>query len=130
VIGNFHLIRIDDPGTDLVRNGDNMKGWEGDTRLAVYWNPEFQTWELWRLEANNEYSLCEAWNARLVKGAEVTGKMIDWLLTHDTARGFNVLQYVEDENAKLDAIVEKERVAMFDEIAEKLPWAVEKDGLV
>lgn len=38
---------------DLIHKlhfGDPVKGWEGDTRLGVYWHPEAKRWEVWRVE--------------------------------------------------------------------------------
>jgi hypothetical protein len=129
-INGIELTLIDDPLVDKIQTGDSVLGWEGDSRLAVYFNQKFLTWELWRFEASGEYALQEAWHARMIPAADIAGKMVDWLIRHDSHRGFNLYDHVSAENAKLEAMFAKEQSVFHEQVADGLAWAASKDGMI
>jgi hypothetical protein len=65
---------------DKLHNGDPVRGWAGDPRLAVYWAPP--SWELWRLEHDGEYRL--VW--RGAPGTPFDERLIDMLIAADRYR--------------------------------------------
>jgi hypothetical protein len=73
---------------DIIRrihHGDPTRGWEGDPRLEVYFDGDTRQWELWRLEHDNTYR-------RVVysdPGGQLDTSIIDWLVAHDTRRGYD-----------------------------------------
>lgn len=74
---------------DIVRriqNGDPTKGWEGDPRLEVYFEPALDRWELWRLEHDGQHRMVMASKPGVALDLDV----IDFLVSHDRNRGFDV----------------------------------------
>ena len=79
---------------DIVRriqNGDPTKGWEGDPRLEVYFDPKRKRWELWRLEHDGQYRPVIYSDP----GAILDLTIIDFLVSHDRNRGFDVHRHIE-----------------------------------
>lgn len=65
-----------------VRFGDSVKGWEGDERLAIYWNGDTERWELWRLEDDETYRMV----ARSGVGIPFDDRVVDALVSWDNRR--------------------------------------------
>ena len=65
---------------DKLHHGDPVRGWEGDPRLAVYWNPP--CWEIMRLEADGQYRMV----CRSGAGVPFDERLIDALVAHDRQR--------------------------------------------
>ena len=93
---------MDTPMRDLIhriRFGDPVKGWEGDERLAVYWNGEQERFELWRLEDDGHYRfICRS-------GAGITfdGRIVDALIAWDgRRRSVPLADEITRHNAQLD----------------------------
>lgn len=62
-----------------LHEGDPLRGWAGDPRLAVYWAG---TWELWRLEHDGEYRI--VWRGD--PGTPLDERIIDVLIEWDRRR--------------------------------------------
>jgi hypothetical protein len=65
---------------DKLHYGDPVRGWEGDPRLAVYWNPP--VWEVMRYEADGQYRMV----CRSKPGVPFDERLIDALVEHDRQR--------------------------------------------
>lgn len=129
-VGPVLLERCDgDPFTD-IQDGDSVFGWMGDQRLQLYFNPKFMTWELWRLEYDNEYRLEAAWNARKVATMDIVPTILQFMVHHDQFAGFDAAKSVNSYNDAVDAAKQKEWDAEMDQAAEAVVWAMEKDGLI
>lgn len=63
-----------------LREGDPVRGWEGDPRLAVYWAPD--GWEVCRLEHDGQYRL--VWRGKA--GTPLDERLIDMLVAFDRQR--------------------------------------------
>lgn len=63
-----------------IREGDPVRGWEGDPRLAVYWTDG--GWELCRFEHDGEYRLV----ARSRPDVPLDERLIDLLVANDRQR--------------------------------------------
>jgi hypothetical protein len=63
-----------------LHDGDPLRGWAGDPRLAVYWAGD--CWELWRLEHDGEYRI--TWRGD--PGTPLDDRIIDVLLEADRQR--------------------------------------------
>ena len=103
---------------DRIQNGDPVKGWEGDPRLAVYYEPQEKRWELWRLENDGQYRLF----CRSKPGAQFDESIIDALIAHATRRGFNPRQHVLTVN---EGISWKRSQEMSDYIEEHIAPALQ-----
>lgn len=108
---------------DRLHNGDPALGWEGDNRLTLAFHKPTQQWELWRLEADNQYRLF----ARSKPGKPFPGDIIRELVAHDTRRGFDPKAYVDEHNAKIKLEQEKQQTERNLEFADRLAWAIKKD---
>lgn len=90
-----------DPSLDSVihklHHGDPTKGWEGDPRLAVYFNPVDKTWELHRLEADGQYRIC----GRSKPGIPFDDRVIDELVARDVRRGFDPHMHIVTQNTQV-----------------------------
>lgn len=109
---------------DKLRFGDPTRGWEGDERLALCFEPELERWEVWRLD-HNSYHLVA------VKPADqpLDERIIDRLMAHDSRRGFNIGNAVVANNEAVSAsrarAAEEERTELFDQ----LRFHARKEGL-
>lgn len=118
---------VDGAMTDLIdklHNGDPIRGWEGDPRLAVYWNDP--RWEIWRLEDDNEYRMV----CRSAPGVPFDERLIDRLCEWDMRRRKRDL-HVEIAEAN-DRVRAGKRAAhdeyMTEEVLPRLRHAFRKDG--
>lgn len=83
-----------------VRFGDPVKGWEGDERLAIYWNGDTERWELWRLEDDETYRMV----ARSGEGIPFDDRVIDALIAWDNRRRtISLHEQVMRNNERVDA---------------------------
>lgn len=119
---NGDVMMLEGDVADKIQLGDPTKGWEGDPRLVLAWNRRDQRIELWRRERDEHYHLV----LRGKPGKRVVDMgIIDFLVSNDVRRGFNVEKYVNEHN---DAV--KRNDPSNDRVAaatEKLLWAIKKD---
>lgn len=108
---------------DRLHNGDSTLGWEGDPNFALAYHRPTQRWELWRKEADSQYRLA----ARSKPGLPFPGNIIQYIMEHDTQRGFDPHRHVMDHNAKLDKENNYKRSDKLGEAASRLQWALRKD---
>jgi hypothetical protein len=96
-------IWMDGPMHDLIhriRYGDPVKGWDGDQRLALYFNGETERFELWRLEDDEQYRLV----CRSGVGIPLDERIIDALIGMDgRRRQTNLATEVREHNDALEA---------------------------
>lgn len=106
-----------------LHHGDPTKGWEGDPRLAVYWNPP--RFELWRLETDEEYRIV----CRSNPGVPFDDRVIDSLVAWDVRRRTkNLHDSVVEHNSKIDAERARGAREFFDEeAAPRMAAALRKD---
>lgn len=118
---------IDGAMSELIRKlhfGDPVRGWEGDPRLAVYWNPP--RWEIMRLEADGEYRMV----CRSQPHVPFDERLIDALVAHDrTRRG---VEFLADDIERINEQLEHERRAahhehIAEEIAPRLRHALREE---
>ncbi len=124
---NGRRLWMDGAMTELIRKlheGDPVRGWEGDPRLAVYWAPP--SWELWRLETDGEYRI--VWRGK--PGTPFDERIIDMLLAWDRHRRTVPLHdEITANNERVDAEREadlNEYVA--EEVAPRLAYGLHKEG--
>jgi hypothetical protein len=113
-----------------VQHGDPTKGWEGDPQLCVYAteSPQGISWELVRLEEDNEYRLV----ARSKPGVVFDERIIEMLVARDVRRNpkFDLGQSVIDHNEKIDeGRAQTQDDYMSEEVVPRLRHAFRKDGL-
>lgn len=109
---------------DKLRFGDPTRGWEGDERLALCFNPEAHQWEVWRLD-NATYHLVATRDADL----PLDERVIDHLIARDARRGFNVAKHIEANNESIDAAKARRNDDMMAEHVERLRFEVRKAGV-
>jgi hypothetical protein len=107
-----------------LHNGDPVRGWEGDPRLAVYWSPP--CWELWRLENDGEYRI--TWRGK--PGTPFDERLIDLLVTWDRRRrAVNLHDEITARNEARSAGIAAERNDYIaEEVAPRFAYAVEHNG--
>lgn len=103
---------------DRIQNGDPTKGWEGDPRLALYYEPSEKRWELWRFEVDGEYRLV----CRSKPGVRFNETVIDALVAHDTRRGFDPHKHIVTVN---EGINRKRSADMSEYVAEHVAPALQ-----
>jgi hypothetical protein len=96
---------------DKLHHGDPVRGWEGDPRLAVYWNPP--VWEVMRLEADGQYRMV----CRSKPGVPFDERLIDALVAHDRQRGFQLHAGIVDNNERIKA---EHRAALDERVVEDI----------
>lgn len=106
-----------------LQHGDPTIGWEGDPRLAVYYNGVSRRWELHRFEADGEYRFV----AQSPVGARFDERIIADLVARDRNRGYHPLQTLQHNDR-----VDRKRSAEFqawvsEEAAPRLRHAVRGD---
>lgn len=108
-----------------VRFGDPVKGWEGDERLAVYFNEPARCFELWRLEDDNEYRFV----CRSGPGVVFDERVIDALLKWDRQRRkVGLHEEIAAQHERVDAARENElNEWVAEEMAPRLRHAFRKD---
>lgn len=121
-------VLIVDPVADKLAKGDPTMGWEGDERLALYINPLWALWEIWRLEHDNVMRLVMRLDASR-RGPEVVALAIAKLVQTDTRRGFDVTEAIDKANRDHEAAKDKKAAEVNEEFADRLGHALVKDGL-
>lgn len=126
------LQRIDDPLVAPIRDGYPPLGWEGDARYALYADPQRKSWVLVRLEGDGVYrpEAETTFAAAGVGAIDVVGQLLQFLVSHDTRRGYDVVADVDAHNAALDR--EQDRVfsdRVVNDLAPRLRHALRKDGV-
>lgn len=119
---------MDTPMRDLIqriRFGDPVKGWEGDERLALYWNEIERRFELWRLEDDNEYRFV----CRSGIDMPLDERVIDGLLSMDRHRQARSLHdRIVANNEAVDAARARETEEWIaEEMAPRLQHAFRRD---
>lgn len=118
------VIEIDSEIVDRLHNGDSAKGWEGDPNLVLTWHRGEGRFELWRLEDDGEYRMV----MRGRPGMRILdGGIIDFLVAHDTRRGYNPYADAVRHNLAREAHAAEQRDGAIAEVADKLHWALKKD---
>lgn len=113
---------------DKLHNGDPTKGWDGDPRLEVYFEPIEQRWELWRLEDDNVYRM----TCRSQPGVPFDERLIEHLVAHDRRRFKKSLHdQITEKNEALERAVRAENESyVTEEVNPRLRWALKKDGVL
>lgn len=114
---------------DKIQNGDPVTGWDGDPRLTLarYLDPQTgdERWELWRLEHDGQYRL----TARLPGHRDPSGILRE-LVERDARRGYDLKAAVDRHNAKVQAAADAASADRSMAAAERLVWALKKDGAI
>lgn len=105
-----------------IRVGDPVKGWEGDSRLELYYHREQDRWALLRLEWDGVQRLVRL----LPVGERPDERLVDWLVTHDVRRGYDVASDVERHNDRIDRSAETSFREAAADSADRLVYAVSK----
>jgi len=117
-------VLYDDEVVHKLHKGDPTKGWEGDERLALTWNGKDQRIELWRYEEDGQYRLV----LRGKQGKRVVDLgLIDFLVAHDTQRGYNPYAEAMKANLANEKRLADEQDASIGDVADKLHWALMRD---
>lgn len=106
-----------------LHEGDPVRGWAGDPRLAVYWAGD--CWELWRLEHDGEYRI--TWRGE--PGTRLDERIIDMLVAFDRQRQTVPLHdRIAIDNERRDTAVQSEwRSYVAEEAAPRLARALRKE---
>jgi hypothetical protein len=128
---NGRRLWVDPLMSDLIHklhHGDPVIGWEGDERLAVYFDGPSQRWELWRLEDDNEYrKVCHSPPGGTFD-ERVLVQLCEWDMRRRTR---DLLDEINEHNDKVTAAKQAESDDYFREEANpRLRHAMEKDGLL
>jgi hypothetical protein len=129
--GGPGVVRIDDPLAERIQKGDNVFGWEGDDRLALYICVPKREWQLWRLEADGCYRMAMRLSADAKPVSDVIPSLILNLVTHDQRRGYDARTAADQINAAVQKAVDNAAIdRLTNETFPKIRWAAEKDGLL
>lgn len=110
-----------------LREGDPVRGWEGDPRLELYFHRDQDQWSLLRCEVNGDQALV----ARCRPGVAPDERLLDELLARDVRRGYDVHAAVVAHNETLEAARDQANVdAMVEEGAPRLKHALKRDGVI
>jgi hypothetical protein len=120
---------IDGAMQDLIyklHHGDPTIGWEGDERLAVYFDDNTKCWEVQRLEHDNVYRLV----ARSAPGVPFDDRFLILLCENDRQRRTQTLHdQIVANNERIDAQRKADTDAFIaEEAAPRLRHAILKEG--
>lgn len=126
---NGRRLWMDTPMRELIdrmRFGDPVKGWEGDSRLELYFNGTEERFEVWRLEDDGEYRFV----CRSAPGVPFDDRIIDALISWDGRRRAQPIeQTVIEHNTRRDAETAARRDEwVAEEAAPRLHHAFRKDA--
>lgn len=121
----LELIR--DPACLPLWAGDGLLGWQGDPRLAIYFNRTYLRWELWRLEHDNVYRIQTSWPLAEVRGGEIVGKCILYCLECDRQRGYDLLKAMAAIDARGEQNRAYEHAQAVGEAQDRIAWGLRKD---
>lgn len=126
-VDGLNIDLIVDPLTKPITNGDTLLGWEGDPRLALYFNPFYVRWELWRYEGDAVYRIVNSWNAAQVRAADLVPIVVKFLIDHDQRRGYNVHEDVMARYERMQREAAQVKAAELHEAAERVAFGLRKD---
>lgn len=126
-VGNVFLSHWEQPALAKVVEGDSAKGWEGDPRLAWYWDGQEQRGVLVRREHDGEYRTVLATAQYPIGYDEMANRIVDKLIEQDVRRGYDPKKAVDAHNAKVDAEQNYRASQRNQQFAEKLAWGLRKD---
>ncbi len=106
---------------DKLHRGDPTCGWEGDPYLDLYMN-DLKQWVLCRHENGGVTEILVS-----KPGVKLDNRIIQMLVTHDTQRGYNVVDEVMAQNATILRQRESEAKERIADAAERLQFAIRKD---
>lgn len=126
---SYLMSRVDGALGRPFRFGAPALGWEGDLRLQLYWDGSEARYVLMRLEHDGQYRAVTATLPHTILNEEKVNQVVARLVQTDTRRGFDVKAHVDSHNAAIDR--EKDRVQgeKFENMADKLRWALKRDGI-
>lgn len=106
--------------------GDPVKGWEGDTRLGVYWHPQTQRWEVWRVEDDG----VPRFVCRSAPGVPFDDRLIDALCQWDRRRRRKSLADEVIENNERQLAQQEQHLSEMirEELGPRLHHAVLRDA--
>lgn len=106
---------------DRVHFGDQVKGWEGDPRLALYAQDTEagRVWELLRLEHDGQYRLV----ARSAPNVPFDDRIVDELIARDRRRGFDVGTTVASANELREREADRRMAELDAETSDRLAHA-------
>lgn len=107
---------------DKLHGGDPTCGWEGDPFLDMYFDDRAKRWVLCRHENGTVNPIL-----RSRPGAKLDSSLIEFLITHDTHRGYNVVEDVIKNNRKIERENMRNAVEQMAESADRLKFALRKD---
>jgi hypothetical protein len=123
------LTLIEDPVADPINKGDRLLGWEGDDRLALYFDLRGRCYELWRLEHDGQYRSVMRFDADAFRGPELVANIVTRLVATDSRRGYNVKAAVDSLNEAVEREKRRQRDEFHTEAAERLRFGLIKDGV-
>jgi hypothetical protein len=106
---------------DKLHGGDPTCGWEGDPYLDLYMNDRNQ----WVLCRHEPWGIDEIMVSK--PGVRLDNRIIQMLVTHDTQRGYNVVDEVMAQNATILKQRENEAQERTAEATSRLQFALRKD---
>lgn len=108
--------------TDKLHYGDGAS-WQGDTRLALYFDGAEQRWLIMRLEADNELRLF----CRSQPNAPLDESLFQRLAERDTRNGFDPVKFLASQEQAQQAL-EDEQVAATREVLNKVVQTIAKSN--
>jgi hypothetical protein len=126
----YHMTREDGPLVRSLRLGAPALGWEGDSRLQMYWDGSEARYVLMRLEHDGQYRAVTATKPHTILNEEKVNQVIRRLVETDVRRGFDVKSSVDTHNARLDTSNARTQGDKFESMADKLRWALKRDGVL
>lgn len=114
--------------SDLIHRlhyGDNVIGWEGDERLAVYYDEPERRWEIMRLEDDGVYRLVCRSAPGVVFDERILWRLCEWDRNRRTR---SLVEEVLANNERLDR--EKQQASdtyIAEEVAPRLRHALMKE---
>lgn len=126
---SYLMSRVDGELGRPFRHGAPALGWEGDLRLQLYWDGSESRYVLMRLEHDGQYRAVTCTKPYTLVNSETINQVIARLVQHDTRRGFDVKAHVDRHNAAVEREHERVQGEKFENMADKLRWALKRDGL-
>lgn len=120
------MVEIDSDLIDQLHNGYAPLGWEGDPQLFLAWNRQDQRIELWR-HANDGTGKAFMVLRGPVGMRVADLRVIDFLVKHDTRRGYDPVQEMAKHNAARRKQVDDDTRDRMSEAADRLYHGFQKD---
>lgn len=125
---NGRRLWIDPVMSDLIdrlHHGDPTIGWEGDERLAVYYDRDERRWEIWRLEDDGVYRMVCRSAPDVVFDQRILWRLCEWDRNRRTR---TLVEEVVAHNERLRS--ERNATAqeyMAEEVAPRLRHAIQRE---